>query len=334
MKQNAVKRLHEDAGVMTLGLIALAAFLLVGAVATLMGRDATTDEPEMPFSTNGDVGANPADVILPNAPRRTGFLPAIVRESSGIARGQRDQRVWWTHNDGNEARVFGVLADGTLLGTWRLTGVEVEDVEDIAAAPCPDQADSPCLYLADIGDNRQNRDDYRIVIVREPTLPAGPEPADGVLETVAVVRYSYGGPSFDAEALSVLPDGSMLVITKGQSGAAEIFRLPGRTGSGAGAQSASITAESLGELPVDVDRKRNRVTAAALSPSGRRIAVRSDRDVTIFALPGLAEIARCDFGDAGEQGEALDFEDETTLMLTFEAAGDGRAPIVRVTCGA
>jgi hypothetical protein len=333
MEPNAVKRLHEDAGVMTLGLIALAAFLLVGAVATLMGRNAANDEPEMPFSTNGD-GANPADVILPNAPRRMGFLPAIVRESSGIARGQRDQRVWWTHNDGNDARVFAVLADGTLLGTWRLRGVEVEDVEDIATAPCPDQADNPCLYFADTGDNRQNRDEYRIVIVREPTLPAGREQADGVLETVAVVRYSYGGPSFDAEALTVLPDGSILVITKGQSGAAEIFRLPGRTGPGPGAQGASITAESLGELPVDVDRKGNRITAAAISPSGRRLAVRSDRDVTIFELPGLAEIVRCDFADAGEQGEAVDFEDETTLMLTFEAAGDGRAPIVRVTCGA
>lgn len=324
-----MKRLYEDAGVMTLGLIALAAFLLVGALATAMGRDVGIDEEEIPFSS--PEGGDEAEGILPGAPVRTGFLPADVRESSGIAHSQRDERVWWTHNDGNDGRVFAVLDDGTLLGTWRLTGVEVEDVEDIAAASCPDRTNEPCLYLADTGDNNQNRDEYRIVIVREPALASDGQQAGGTLELVKAMRFTYGDESYDAEALGVLAD-AMIVITKGQSGAAEVFRLPRRGGERV-TGGELITAEALGELPVDVDRKANRITAAAISPSGDRMAVRSDKDVTLFELPGLREITRCDFADVGQQGEAVDFIDETTLVLTFEAGGSGRAPIVRVKCG-
>jgi hypothetical protein len=284
----------------------------------------------MPFSANDDNAAS--ENLFPDVPVRTGVLPAKIRESSGIAHGRRDKRIWWTHNDGDDGRIFGVLADGTLLGEWRLRGIDVEDVEDIASAPCPDQASNDCLYLADTGDNGRDRDEYAIVIVREPAFVTGQEPIEGTLEAVTVVRFNYGGPSLDAEALAILPDGAMIVISKGQGGSSEIFRLPRNSATQAG-RSAVIVAEPLGELPVDVDRKGNRITAAALSPSGKRLAVRSDRDVTIFALPGLAQIARCDFDGGGDQGEALDFDDETTLMLTFEADGNGRAPIVRLSCG-
>lgn len=324
-----MKRLYEDAGVMSLGLVALAAFLIVGAMATFLGRDSITDEPDMPFSSTG---AN-AESASPTAPVRTGLLPAEIRESSGIAHGRRDPSIWWTHNDGPDARVFGVLADGTLRATWRLEGVEVHDIEDIASAPCPDSPAEFCLFLADTGDNNGTRDDYAIHIVREPALGTSGAPTNGILERVAVRHFSYGGRSLDAEAMAVMPDASILVITKGQGGAAELFRLPPLNVAPSGAP-ARETAESLGELPVDVDRRADRITAAAISPSGSRIAVRSDRDVTIFEQPGLRELARCDFHDIGQQGEAVDFEDETTLLLTFETDSGGRAPIVRVRCGA
>jgi hypothetical protein len=316
----------EDPGVMTLGLFALAAFLLIGTVAAFLGRNAGVDA--IPFSSADSA----RDATAPHdtgSTVRLGLLPREIRESSGIARSGRGRDVWWTHNDGNDGRLFAVSSRGALLGTWRLEDVPLTDVEDIASAPCPGAQSTLCLYLADTGDNRQSRAEYAVHVVTEPELD-GATPANGVLEQVAVLRFTYGGQSHDAEALAVLQDGNLLVITKGQDGGAELFRLPPPVAS----QAAVVTAESLGMLPIDVDRKTARVTAAALSPSGARLAVRSDIDVRLFELSQRRFIARCNFDGAGQQGEAVDFADETTLMLTFEADGNGRAPIVRARCGA
>jgi hypothetical protein len=84
-------------------------------------------------------------------------------------------------------------------------------------------------------------------------------------------------------------------------------------------------------LPMSVERRRDRVTGAAVSPSGRVLAVRSDAGVTLFELPDPTVIARCDYEANGQQGEAVDFLDEYTLVMTFESDG-GRAPIVRARC--
>jgi hypothetical protein len=224
-----------------------------------------------------------------------------------------------------------VRSDGTLLGTWRVANVSVEDVEDIDSAPCPTDTSSNCLYLADTGDNGRDRDEYAVYVVREPDLMAGG--GEQELPLVAALRYTYGDDSRDTEALAVLPDGTILVITKGQDEGAEIFRLPPLERTLPGAPTRTRPAESLGMLPIDVDRKRNRITAAAVSPSGRLLAVRSDSDVTMLELPGRTVVTQCRFEGAGQQGEAIAFVDERTIMLTFEADRTGRAPIVRARCG-
>jgi len=323
-----MKNMVEDPGVMALGLFALAAFLVVGALAAVLGRNAGVDDEAIPFHSDDaavdSVASSSSESVVP-----LGLLPRAILESSGIARSGRSQDIWWTHNDGPDGRMFAVSPQGELLGTWQLRGVQITDIEDIASAPCPGDRSSPCLYVADTGDNRQNRPEYAVHVVKEPEI-TGAAAAAGVLESVAVQRFTYGGRSRDAEALAVLHDGSMMVITKGQDGGAELFRLPAPRA----AQSAVVTAESLGMLPIDVDRKSARVTAAALSPSGSRLAVRSDRDVMLFELPQRRLITRCNFAGAGQQGEGVDFVDETTLMLTFEADANGRAPIVRARCGA
>lgn len=320
---------HDDPGVMSLGLFALVAFLLVGSLAAFLGRDAGIDPNPMPFSTPDSAQEQMEDADPASAgPTQTGTLPPEVTESSGIAHSRRNPDVWFTHNDGSDGRVFGVRTDGTLVGTWELSGVDPVDIEDIAAAPCPLDDGSSCLYLADTGDNDRDRDDYAVYVVREPDLIA--DGTEGTLQLVAVQRFTYSGDSRDSEALAVLPTGEMLVITKGQEEGAELFRLPSlrRTLPGASAQPA----ESLGMLAIDVDRKRDRVTGAAISPSGRRLAVRSDVGVRLFEMPSRTLITECLFERTGQQGEAVDFMDETTIVMTFEAAG-GRAPIVRATCG-
>lgn len=322
-----MRRTKDDPGVMTLGLGALGAFMLVGTIATLILRDDLAPaQDDIPFSApaaeqQGD--SAPGPVI-------TGYLPARIGESSGIAHSRRNADIWWTHNDGGDGRVYAIREDGTLVATWRLKGIDLDDVEDIAAARCPDGG-AACLYLADTGDNDRDRDDYAVYIVEEPDLMASGN--EGELRLVAVERFDYDGDTRDSEALAVLPDGSMIVITKGQEEGAEMFRLPEMGRALPGAPNRPVAAESLGMLPIDADRKKNRVTGAAVSPSGNVLAVRSDRDVTLFSLPGKEELARCAVEAEHGQGESVDFVDEHTLLLTYESSG-GRAPIVRVPCGA
>lgn len=312
---------------MSLGLFALVAFLLVGSIAAFLGRDAGVDPNPMPFSAS-DSAVDAVSDTMPVAP--VGALPSAIPESSGLAHSHRNPDVWYTHNDGSEGRVFAIRMDGTLVGSWKLEGVDLHDIEDIAYSPCPANDGTACLYLADTGDNGRDRDDYAVYIVREPDVRGG---GGSSLELVAAQRYTYGGDSRDAEALTVLPDGSILVITKGQEEGAEVFRLPSLRRTLPGAPREIRAAESLGMLPVDVDRRRNRITAAAVSPSGRILAVRSDVAVRLFQLPDREPIRTCGVDGYGDQGEGMDFINESTLLLTFEAEA-GRAPIVRVRCPA
>jgi hypothetical protein len=78
-------------------------------------------------------------------------LPAEVRETSGLARGRRDSKVLWTHNDsGNQPVLFALSEEGRILGKARVLGATLLDWEDIEAGPC---GDGTCLFIADIGDN-------------------------------------------------------------------------------------------------------------------------------------------------------------------------------------
>lgn len=315
--------MRDDPGIMSLGIVALAAFLLVGSLATILGRNAGVDPTPMPF--RGEDSTAIAGTDTTGSVEPLGELPAEITESSGIARSGQNPEVWWTHNDGPDGRAFALRSDGTLVGTWQLQE-GVVDVEDIASGPCPGDGGTHCLYLADAGDNQRNRQSYAVHVVREPDLTSG---SGGALQSVATLRFRYPGASLDSEALALLPDGGLIVITKGQDGGAEMYALPAPA---SGTDGEVIVAESLGMLPLDVADKERRVTGAAVSPSGSRLAVRSDVDVTLFELPGHRMLKRCAFGGPGQQGEAVDFVDETTLMLTFEAAETGRAPIVRASC--
>src|SRR5690606_10690255 len=105
---------------------------------------------------------------LCDEPRRTGTLPADVAESSGLAASRSHPGVFWTHNDsGDEAFVFAIDSAGRLLGRVRVTGAENHDWEDIALAPCGDDA-GDCLYIADTGNNLGSREEVAIYRVPEP----------------------------------------------------------------------------------------------------------------------------------------------------------------------
>jgi len=66
--------------------------------------------------------------------------------------------------------------------------------------------------------------------------------------------------------------------------------------------------------------------------------VRTYSEVYLFAFDGTRlgdePLHVCSVAAAEPQGEAIDFLDETTMVLTSEAAFRGRAPIHRLRCAA
>src|SRR6476469_4253890 len=103
-----------------------------------------------------DCGVGSFPVQLPHVP-----------EASGLAPSHRHPDVFWTFNDSNDPSLYAVDTNGDLRSHVRVTGMNAGNWEDISSGPC---GSSFCLYLADIGDNKNARTSIRIVRFPEPRL--------------------------------------------------------------------------------------------------------------------------------------------------------------------
>jgi hypothetical protein len=264
----------------------------------------------------------------PEHPRRTGtFQHPRLSESSGVAASRRHPGVLWTLNDSGHAPwIFATDTLGRDLGAFRVTGADDGDWEAIALGPCGRRE---CLYIADTGDNDENRRQVRIYRVPEPAVPASSPttpPAD-VLE----LRYP-DGPR-DVEAALVGSDGTIFLFSKGRHGGAWAYRIPAR----AWTQRGTVVAEALGKLPIATGGLGNLVTDATLSPTGDRVAIRTYLAVFLFTLTrrntllplGIA----CDATGLQLQGEGISWLDDNEMVLTSEGGFGTPGTIVVLGCG-
>jgi hypothetical protein len=146
--------------------------------------------------------------------------PALI-EASGLAASVAHPGAFWSHNDsGDGPRLFLIDAMGATLAQYTVTNATAVDWEDMGIGPCgPDT----CLFVADLGDNSENRGNYVIYKIVEPTVFGGTLTAERM-----AVHYSDG--SHNCEALFVHPvSGALTVVTKTTSGASGIYELVGDT---------------------------------------------------------------------------------------------------------
>jgi len=252
-------------------------------------------------------------------------LPDAVHESSGLALAGTGDALW-THNDSGQPLLYRVGMDGRLRGQVAVAGATVVDWEDVAAGPCP--GDGRCLYVADIGDNRAARAGITLYRVPEPgAADARSRPAE------ALNAHYPDGPQ-DAEALFVLPDGAVYVVTKGETGAIALYRLPRTARPGPPAR-----LERVAELrPGPVDRPE-RITGAAASPDGQWIALRTLRALSFYRAGDLASgrlgaPLTQDLRPLDEpQGEAVEMGPGGALYLSSEGGKkETPATLSRLTC--
>lgn len=249
-------------------------------------------------------------------------LPDELRETSGIARTAAGDL--WTHNDGAEAVLYRVTEGGDVVQRVSIEGAAAADAEDIDVGPCGSGGE--CLYLADIGDNDAERSDVRILIVTIPTT-------DAARGTAQVLTVRYPGGASDAEALAVLPDGEVLVATKGRDAPIALYRVPAAAAGG-----ADVALERIALLASRPDHDADRVTAAAASEDGHWVAIRTHAALRIHASPSLLAgdprpALEYDLRPLGErQGEGVEITSDGRVWLTSEAEGDGSPTLARLRC--
>lgn len=265
--------------------------------------------------------------------QRLAPMDRVLIETSGLAVSRQHAGVLWSHNDsGDEPRFFALDTTGHVRATVQLEGASATDWETMDLGPCPGPAETTCLYFGDTGDNGVRRSSLTLWIVPEP------EPVSARVAPVGRIRYRYPDGPHDVEALAVHPTGDLVVVTKGRTPTILLYRLAAAEVDAASRADTTIVLPPGIPLSITPDFTIGRaVTGAAFDPSGSRLAVRTYTEVFFFAWPPsgeseLEEVASCFVGFTEPQGEAVAFEDSTTLLLTSESRGDRDGSLTRVRC--
>lgn len=184
-----------------------------------------------------------------------------VDESSGLAKSQKYEGIWWTVNDsGDTARVFGIDTKGKVQAVLSFSA-PVKDVEAIAVDR------DGTIYIADIGDNKSNRDMIEVYTIPEPE-----ELADE--DSVKFHRYDFEYPdgAHDAETLLVEPTTNRLYfVTKVAKGKAGFYSAPEES-----SREGTNPLTKMADAPAGV-------TDGTFMPDGKQVVLRSYVDVATVA---------------------------------------------------
>jgi len=270
------------------------------------------------MAVGGQVVARPADVQQSSAPvcKPEGSVMRLagLPEASGLVASRSTPGRLWAHNDSGKPEIFAVDVKGKVTGRVSISGAAVEDWEAMASAPC---GNGTCLYIADIGDNEAKRKQVTIYRVPEPAKASGSAQADGVF------RASYPDGAHDAEALLAAPDGTLYIVTKGDTGSVALYRFPRVLAAGSTARLERVGAPlSKGQPAEDA-----RITDGAISLDGEWVVLRTLHALTFyraseFLQGAFREARRLDLKPFGEpQGEGVAFGPSNTLYVAGEGGG-------------
>lgn len=271
---------------------------------------------------------------------RTGaFKSPRLTESSGVAVSRAHPGVLWTHNDsGDGPYLYATDLRGRDRGFLRVPGAAAFDWEDIALGPCPLRSSRApaCLYLADTGDNLELRPSVTVYAVPEPEPPTGAGDTLRTTAAPAVLRLRYADGSHDVEAIYVSPrDSALYLVSKGLSGGIRLYRVDRAKWAERGVATAALVQTV--DIRPNAEAGR-RVTGAAVRRDGRLVAIRTYSEIYLFSSGGGGRLARagkaCDVAglEPGGGGEAIDFLNDSTIVLTSEGTRRQAGTIHTVVC--
>jgi len=322
-----------------------------------------------------------------------------LSEASGLALSTRDPNVLWAHNDsGNRGILYALYRDGRLLETYTL---ELAEREEREGADVPKEAGVPenaprdgeslfqqilrgtilsdwedmssfeldgehYLLIGDVGDNLHWRRQLRLLVVREPEIPAerlaltagareelaidATAPSDSAPLTPSwVIRFGYPNGPRDCEAVAVDPESqSALLLTK-RNVPPELYRVPLLPGDDPDQIRVAERVAALDTLPqpgprdflLDPDYAESRAQPTGLDVTARLAAVVTYGDAYIYprapgqtwsqvfaSVPKRIALPLEPQREAGALSSASD-----ALYITTERDQRGAAALFRVVLG-
>ncbi len=304
---------------------ATASLVLIGllAVATLRSSATATT-----LSPGGWMMIPPSHVSI------TGKLSdRRLAEASGAAASRANPGVIWTIEDsGNPPDLLAIDTTGALRADFTVAGASNVDWEEVALGPC---GSGQCVYIADTGDNGEHRRDVVIYRVPEPTVGAGLLSGVQSLTGMESIRAAYPDRPHDVEAMAVTDSGEILLVTKGRSGGVLLFSIP----ADAWRSGRLVTPVLRDSLPITPAGGMGReVTGMALASDGKRVVVRTYRDLYPFTLRPDGKLApmgkptACDILGLEPQGEGVTFLRDGRLLLTSERGLFKAGTVILMNC--
>ncbi|HEX5604399.1 MAG TPA: hypothetical protein VFX63_17685 [Pyrinomonadaceae bacterium] len=258
-----------------------------------------------------------------------------ISESSGLVASRTTPGAYWTHNDsGDGPFIYAFDTQGDSFGTFRVSGADARDWEDIAAGPGP-QPNRSYLYIGDIGDNDAVRQEVIVYRVAEPALSTSTrkftKSRPGSTEPAEAIRLRYPDGKHDAEALLVHPrTGNLYIVTKVLIANPGVYEAVAPFSAG-----QSITMRKVGESRVP-SLFGGAITGGSISPDGRRVALCDYFAGYELVLPAGGEnfddiwkqkMTSFDLGKR-KQGESITYRlDGRALLATSEGK---QSPLIQV----
>lgn len=232
-----------------------------------------------------------------------------IQESSGLAYSAKFPDVAYTNNDEN-APIFTIRpSDGKVVGSIKFSAHKLGDPEEMYVDPVGH------LWLGDLGDNDENRDDAAIYAFNEP----GP----GKFEVKQSLRFpvTYDRGPTNVEAMLINPvSGQVYLVQKVKKDRdkeeATIFALPNPLRNG----QTNLATDLHKPMP-------NWVTDAEFTPDGRRALVKTEDAVYIYDPTDWSLMQKIDTPKL-KQSETLTIEPDQTSFLIGSEGKD--SPLVRV----
>lgn len=235
-----------------------------------------------------------------------GQLPPQINETSGLVLSEKEG-TFWTHNDGgNPAEIYEIDPKGALLRTLPLSLLVNKDWEDIA------KDDRGNLYLADVGNNANNRRDL-VIYKFHPLTP----------ERVESIRVRYANQrtfppaadslNFDCEAV-VWYQNTLYLFSKNRSKTNRMVKM----------YAVPDAAGSYEAVPQDSVYSHAMVTGADVSPDGKTLALLTYGKVLLFDIAqgmNLQHPTQC-LKIARAQTEAIVFVNNTDFVISNERKGE------------
>lgn len=179
--------------------------------------------------------------------------------------------------------------DGSAVQKVKINNFKPLDPEEIGLGPCPENQSQSCLVMADIGDNLSRRKSIALFFIEEKAQ------FTATVNPSFIARFKYPDGAKNAEAMAVLPDGSVVIFTKemsllGQVTPSQIYRAS--LAKYVKAKGEPVVLEKIGEVDITALTKLTGfaalVTAMSVATDGKRFVLMTYGAIIEFALDLMA----------------------------------------------